>query len=105
MEKGDIVLINFPFTDLSNSKKRPALVLVAKENDVVVAFISTQFKWQENTDLVILPTQKNGLKKRSLIRLSKITTVDRSLLLGILGSIDDEIFLEMNSKLKVLFQL
>jgi len=45
MKKGDIVLIPFPFTDLSGSKNRPALILHGNEQDVTVAFISSETKW------------------------------------------------------------
>ena len=51
MKKGDIILIPFPFTDLSGNKNRPALVLVNSELDITVAFISTQLKWKEETDI------------------------------------------------------
>jgi mRNA interferase MazF len=39
--KAKIVLIHFPFTDLTDSRLRPALVIHESENDVVVAFISS----------------------------------------------------------------
>lgn len=36
MKKGDVVLIKFPFTDLSGSKLRPAVVLFDSGNDLIV---------------------------------------------------------------------
>ncbi|MEX0811248.1 MAG: type II toxin-antitoxin system PemK/MazF family toxin [Chitinophagales bacterium] len=77
MNKGDLVLIPFPFTDLSGSKIRPALVLANGKLDITVTFISTQLKWKEETDVLLKPSKKNGLKKDSLIRLSKIATIDK----------------------------
>ncbi len=105
MEKGDIVLITFPFTDLSGNKNRPALVLAENRLDVTVAFISTQMKWHEKTDVTINPSEKNGLKKHSLIRLSKLATIDRDLILGKLGNVDIETIKEINYNLKRILKL
>jgi mRNA interferase MazF len=105
MQKGDILLIPFPFTDLSGNKLRPAVVLVSARLDVTVAFITTQLQWQEPTDIILHPTASNGIKKTSLIRLSKIATIDYSLTLGKIGTIDSSEVEELNSKLKQLFQL
>lgn len=33
---GDIVVVSFPFTDLSSSRKRPALVLANLEGDDII---------------------------------------------------------------------
>jgi mRNA interferase MazF len=63
MKKGDIVLLSFPFTDLKGKKIRPALVLVVSDLDVIVAFITTQFKWQNAFDILLEPDESNGLKK------------------------------------------
>ena len=43
-KKGAVILVPFPFTDLSENKVRPAVVLscAMKGEDVVVAFISSQ---------------------------------------------------------------
>ena len=51
MAKGDIILITFPFTDLSGSKLRPVVILADSNEDVTVTFITTQLKWREPTDV------------------------------------------------------
>lgn len=90
MTKGDIILVPFPFTDLSAIKNRPALVLIVTDKDVTVAFITSQFKWEDLYDLKIEPSDSNGLKKTFLIRLNKITTIDRDIVIGRLGILSSE---------------
>ena len=44
MKKGTIVLTRFPFTDFSSGKRRPAIVISAKnenKGDVIIVFISS----------------------------------------------------------------
>lgn len=105
MNKGDIILIPFPFTDLSGNKLRPAIVLFSNEYDVTISFITTQIKWKEPTDIDLIPALQNGIKRPSIIRLSKIATVDRSLIVGKLGELQIQEIQELNIKLKQLLQI
>jgi mRNA interferase MazF len=47
----------------------------------------------------------NGIKKQSLVRTSKIATIDKSLAQGLLGKLSENEISELNSKLKTLFHL
>ena len=105
MAKGDIVLITFPFTDLSGSKLRPALVIPDTNLDLTVCFMTTQTQWQEPTDVLLIPNVNNGLRIQSLVRTSKIATLDRALAKGLLGKLTLPEITDLNSKLKTLFQL
>ncbi|RUA27883.1 MAG: type II toxin-antitoxin system PemK/MazF family toxin [Bacteroidetes bacterium] len=105
MKKGKIVLVPFPFTDLKGSKVRPAIILVNKESDIILAFISTQLDWTEKSDLLIEPSSINGLKKTSLLRLSKIVTLHKNLVLGEIGELDSKFHKTLNNNLKYLFKL
>ena len=78
--KGKIVLIYFPFTDLTGRKLRPALVLYDSGSDVVVAFISSKIeKYDPETDILITKSHPKfhhtGLKTDSVLKLSKIATL------------------------------
>jgi mRNA interferase MazF len=105
VKKGDIILISFPFTDLTGSKLRPAIVLAASRLDVTVAFMTTEFKWQEDYDVLLNPTPSNGLKMKSLIRLSKIATLDRDLVEGKLGNASNVDLLSIDDNLVKLFKI
>jgi mRNA interferase MazF len=105
MAKGDIVLITFPFTDLSGSKLRPAIILAETPLDLTVCFITTQLQWQEDTDVELMPTPTNGLKKQSLIRTSKIATLDKTLAKGLLGRLSINELSDLNNKLKLFLLL
>ena len=105
MAKGEIILISFPFTDLTGNKLRPAVVLTENNFDVTVCFITTQLGWQENTDVILIPDINNGLKKLSLIRTSKIATINKTLGKGVLGQISKIQTEELNNKLMTLLKL
>ncbi len=53
--KGKIILVPFPFTDLSASKLRPALVLHEGKRDVVTAFISSRIPSNHAESDVVIP--------------------------------------------------
>ena len=105
MYKGSIVIIPFPFTDLSGSKLRPAVILAETSLDVTVSFITTQLQWQEPTDLLLQPSINNGIKKTSIIRLSKIATIEKTLVRGSIGLISQTQIVELNRKLIELFEI
>jgi len=87
-KKGDVLLVAFPFTDLTTTKVRPALVISSDSFqrsglDVVLAGITSQIpKKIPGTDFLLsLEDQRlAGLPKPSLIRLGKIVTLDQRLI-------------------------
>lgn len=111
-KKGTIVLIPFPFTDLSSHKVRPAVVVSQglKGDDVVVAFISSQkLKKKETTDILLGIGSKSfsetGLKVDSVVRVAKIATLDKKIMLGTLGVVSKITEKEIDAKIRILFGL
>jgi mRNA interferase MazF len=105
VKKGDLILIPFPFSDLTGTKNRPALVLISNEFDVTVSFITSQIKWSSKHDIVLFPSLINGLKVKSLIRLSKMATISKDLILGKLGELSQKELDEIDNGLISLFNL
>ena len=85
---GDVVLIHFPFTDLSSRKKRPALVLnpvrYGVRGDVVVMAMTSQP--QKQSSLHLRDWKKAGLPKPTWVK-PVIGTLATSLVLRRLGRI------------------
>lgn len=105
MKKGDIVLVPFPFTNLTGNKWRSALVLISTKMDATVCFITTQFHQGESTDIPVKPSAYNGLKKDSLLRLSKFATIDKDIVPGKIGNLEPEYISLLNKKLIEILQL
>ncbi len=102
--KGSIVLVHFPFTDLSSTKLRPALVLYEGHLDVTIAPMTTQ---RPNpplpSDLLICKGTSSfkttGLKEESWLLIDKIATLEKTFIEGILGEADDDLKREVNAKI------
>ena len=109
---GDIILTPFPFTDLSGNKVRPTLILGTQKqgDDVTVCFISSVLpKKTYKYDVVIDPKeksfQKTGLKSESVIRVTKIATLDKIVILGKIGELDSDNLRKVKNILKVYFEV
>jgi mRNA interferase MazF len=90
--KAKIVLIHFPFTDLTGSKLRPAIVIHESEQDVIVAFISSRIpSILQESDLLITTDHpaflSTGLKISSVIKFDKIATLSKTLVEGEIGEV------------------
>ena len=108
MPKGAIVLIPFPFTDLSGTKVRPCLVLSDMKNaeDCIVACISSvRPKRLNEFDLLVRASKANGLKMDSIIKIAKIATLQKKIILGEIGSLESSYMRTINAKLKRLLQI
>lgn len=84
---GDVILALFPFSDLSTTKRRPAVVLWADpgQTDFTLAFISSQQIGHIGIgETVVLPTHPEfsltGLSVPSKIRATKLVTLSRAFL-------------------------
>ena len=105
MKKGDIVLVPFPFTDLTGAKNRPALILAVFEGVIIVSFITSQLKWHEEFDVLIIPDDSNSLKRVSILRLNKIVTLDKDLVLGKLGFLSGDHLINVYQNLVEMFKV
>jgi len=89
--KGDVVIIPFPFTDLTGSKKRPAFVIAdLPGDDIVVCQITSKYKSDPFALLLEAQDFKTGsLPVDSFVRPNKIFTADKNLILSVAGHITE----------------
>jgi mRNA interferase MazF len=107
--RGDVVLVNFIFSDESGVKRRPAVVISSNEynrsrNEAIVAAITSQINRLLIGDYLIADWGKAGLLFPSvatgIIRTVKHTMIDRKI--GAMPVTEMEI---INSKLRVVLNL
>ena len=89
--KGDVVVVPFPFSDLSASKRRPALVLVDLEgDDLILGQITSKTVFDEKAILIENSDfHDGGLNQVSNVRPNKLFTADEGIVLYKAGKLTD----------------
>ncbi|MBM4466232.1 MAG: type II toxin-antitoxin system PemK/MazF family toxin [Chloroflexi bacterium] len=111
--KGKVVLVPFPFDDLSTTKVRPAVCLtepIGPHRHVVLAFITSQVPPNLlETDLVLNTKQADfsmtGLRVSSTLRLHRLMTVSITIIRRELGELSPSMRAKVDLKLRKLFNL
>lgn len=81
----DIVLVPFPFTDLSKNKKRPALIISPADYnqglDVIIMFVTSNLSaYGKPGDYKLKKWKEAGLPKPSMTRM-KLATIDKNIII------------------------
>ena len=91
-DRGEIILALVPYTDLSASSTRPALIVSDGSigKDIIIAAISSVVRTAANPFDVLVDSSHpefsiTGLKVSSVVRLHRLTTIDHSIVMRRLG--------------------
>lgn len=113
MKRGDVVLVDFPFSDRTGSKLRPALVIQSTtlhsgRHDTILAAISRSRRFPV-TEVVIDPSTtdgaKSGLRHLCVVDCALIATFDQALVKHTLGSLPASLMTAVEERLKAALDL
>jgi mRNA interferase MazF len=95
VQRGDVVLVAFPFSSGLGSKRRPALVVQhdlnnrRMANTIVAAITTTTHRSHEPTQLLIdpgtMPAPSSGLLLPSVVSCENLATIERDLIVRTIG--------------------
>lgn len=94
-EFGDVLLVPFPFTDQSTTKRRPAVVVSSaayhrERQDLIILAVTSQSRPVAGVGEALISKWKEaGLLRPSVLK-PVLATLERSLALRTLGSLADE---------------
>lgn len=88
MKRGTVVLAVLPFTDLTGQKRRPARGEPLLTTDLLIGEADPDFKG-------------TGLKRPSGIKLDKLFTLQKGLLLGELGELSLPLMAKVDERLRI----
>jgi mRNA interferase MazF len=99
--KGDVVVVPFPFSDLSAAKKRPALVVATLTgNDVILCQITSQAMTDAYAVPLVDDDFSNGsLRQSSNVRPNRLFTAESGIILYRVGNVSAEKMQEIVTKL------
>lgn len=89
---GDLVVIPFPYTDLSKSKMRPALVVAKVDNDDYIMLQITSKNYEDHHSVLISSKDLTSgeLRFDSYVKYSKIFTANRDIIEKKIGKLSND---------------
>lgn len=105
--RGNVVIMLFPFSDLSSSRKRPAVVVanLAGDDYILAQITSVEVRKDEYAiPLEAKDFQQGRLTVSSLIRPNKLFTADKSIISSKVGTLKEEKIKEVQDKLVNIFK-
>ena len=109
--RGDVVLVDFPLSNQTGSKLRPAVVVQNDQNNrrlanTIIAQITSNLQHaQEPTRVIVDPSSdeenRSGLHSRSVVACENLVTVHSDLVLRVIGHLSDSKMQVIDSALKV----
>ena len=108
-KQGEIVLVPIPFTDLKDSKQRPALIISndlhnSKVEDVVICGITSNIKDEEYSIMIEQKDMAEGnIYFLSRIKTDKIFTIHKNIIQKRIGKIKNEILVKVKEEIRKLF--
>ena len=104
--KGDVVVLPFPFPDLTQTKRRPALVVANLSGDDLILCQITSQNIKDSYAIAITNADfsNGGLNKNSNIRPNRIFTADRKIIIYKIGQLKFEKLAEVTRKIISILQ-
>lgn len=91
MIAGDVVLLRFPFSDLSGAKLRPVLALVVLDSDDFIAVQITSKQKRGALELAENDFNQGGLRTVSFVLPGKLFTADQKIIVKRVGRLKDAV--------------
>lgn len=104
-QRGDVVLIPFPYTDLSAAKTRPAVIVSSNayhrvRSELLLVYVSSQLaKANSPLDYILADWNGSGLPKPSFVR-PKVSAIEPTLVVHQVGKLSAKDLFEVDRRLR-----
>jgi mRNA interferase MazF len=92
-ERGDLLLVPYPFSDLSASKRRPVLALTIPDSygDFIALQVTSRPKLEHTLALADSDLVHGALPVASFVRTDRIVTLNASLVVKVFGRVSERV--------------
>lgn len=115
IRRGDVVIVSFPFTDVSQAKVRPALVIQNDRDNqtirkTVIAMITGNLRRRSDPSHFFVDPQdpagaSSGLSFPSLVSCYNLFTIEQTNVLQVIGHLSDQLKSQLADRLRAALEL